>query len=83
MTSPLIDHLVMQSQRHRSKLAIIEGKCTVTFAELETMTKRWAVRFADLGIGTQDPVLVFVPPSIDLYAILLALWWRGGAAGCG
>ena len=80
MTSPLIDHLANQSRCHHDELAIIDGKRTVTFLELETLTKRWAARFEDLGIGTQDPVLVFVPPSIDLYAILLALWWRGAVA---
>ena len=58
MTSPLIDHLSIQSQRNRDELAIIDGKRTVTFAELETLTKRWAARFDQLDIGAQDPVLV-------------------------
>jgi acyl-CoA synthetase (AMP-forming)/AMP-acid ligase II len=80
MTSPLIELLRRRAQEKAAVPAIRDGRRSVTFRELETLTRRWAARFALRGISPGDPVLVYVPPSIELYAILLALWWRGAVA---
>ncbi|MEJ2088780.1 MAG: AMP-binding protein, partial [Gammaproteobacteria bacterium] len=80
MTSPIIDLLLTQADAHRASHAIIDGARVVSYAELERLSRQWAARFEERGVGAGDCVLVFVPPSIDLYAILLGLWWRGAVA---
>ena len=77
MTSSLIELLCRRAQEKAAMPAIRDGRRSITFAELETLTRRWAARFALRGISAGDPVLVYVPPSIELYAILLLC---GGAA---
>jgi acyl-CoA synthetase (AMP-forming)/AMP-acid ligase II len=80
MTSPIIDLLLANVRDNAERGAIVDGNRRVSYAELLTLTRKWAAKFAELGIEEGDSVLVFVPPSIDLYAILLSLWWRGAIA---
>lgn len=80
MTSPLIDQLRLRCRHDARSTAIVQGARSVTYGELEVLTRRWVAWLAERGIGKGDAVLVFVPPSIELYAILLALWWRGAVA---
>ncbi len=80
MSSPIIERLIRHARERGNQPAIVEERRTVTYSELETLTRRWAARLKTRGIGPGDPVLVYVPPSVELYAILLALWWRGAIA---
>jgi acyl-CoA synthetase (AMP-forming)/AMP-acid ligase II len=80
MNSPIIEHLVRHAHERGAQPAIVEEGRAVTFSELESLTRRWAAKLKTRGIGPGDPVLVYVPPSVELYAILLALWWRGAIA---
>jgi len=80
MKSPIIELLHRHAAERAYTKAIQDGPRSLTFAELEILTRRWAARFHARGVRCGDPVLVFVPPSIELYAILLALWWRGAVA---
>lgn len=80
MTSPLIQKLLTCSGALPNKSAIVDGSRSITFGEFETLVRRWAARLESRGVGRGDSVLVYVPPSIQLYAILLAIWWRGGVA---
>ena len=77
MTSLLVTQLERQCRLHPEKIAIREGRRSITYAEFHLEVRRRTVRLAELGVGSGDTVLVFVPPSIELYVLLLAIWWRG------
>jgi len=51
-----------------------------TFADLERMGASAAASFASAGIGRGDTVIVLVPMSAELYAVLLGLWRLGAVA---
>lgn len=68
------------AKRHPNKLAIIDNKRSVTFSELSHEVKRTAAYFHSKGIQKHDRVLVFVPMSLDLYRIVLAIFSIGATA---
>jgi len=63
-----------------SRLAIIETKNAISYGELATEVKLTAAYFSSKGIGKGDRVMVFVPMSIDLYRVVLALFYLGAVA---
>jgi olefin beta-lactone synthetase len=60
--------------------AIIDAARAVTFAQLEQESARLATQLARAGIAAGAPALVICPMSVDLYAVLIALWRVGGLA---
>jgi len=46
---------------------------TLSFRDLETASARAAAMLAATGLRAGDPILVFVPMSVDLYVALLAI----------
>lgn len=52
----------------------------LTFAQLEQAADGFAGRLVQRGIGRGDPVLVFVPMSLELYVALLGLFRIGATA---
>lgn len=60
--------------------ALIEGRHTLTYAELDQMVGKMAQHLAEHGIESTHRALLFVPMSSELYVLLLALW-RIGAVG--
>ena len=62
------------------RVAIQEGNKAVSYRELEYQVRRTAGYFQSRGIEKGDRVLVFVPMSIDLYRILLAIFYSGATA---
>ena len=65
---------------HPERIAIVEGKRSISYATLAQEVRATAGYFAKRGIGPGDRVLVFVPMSIDLYRTVLALFYRGATA---
>lgn len=62
-------------------IATHRGRDTrVTFSELEAGAKSFAARLDADGIRHGDPVLVFVPMSIELYVALLGIFRLGAVA---
>jgi olefin beta-lactone synthetase len=61
-------------------LAIIDKKRRITFLELKNEVQETAGYFLKKGIRHGDRVLVFVPMSINLYRIVLALLKIGAVA---
>ena len=53
---------------------------TTTFAELEDRSARLATLLSRRGIGPGSPVLLFHPPSAELYAVIIAIFRVGGIA---
>ena len=68
------------AKKHPQKTAIIFHDKRVLFGELEKQVYDTAQFFLKKGIGKSDRVLVFVPMSIDLYRIVLAIFKIGATA---
>lgn len=67
-----------QAERHPDRVALIESRkgrsLTVTFAELEQRAAQTVALFKRSGLKAGDAVLVFVPMSVTLYVVLVALF---------
>jgi olefin beta-lactone synthetase len=68
------------AQKHPQRTAIIHKGTEITFELLEKQVGATASYFLSKGIVKGDRVLVFVPMSIDLYRIVLALFSIGATA---
>ncbi len=68
------------AKQYPKQIAIIESTRKISFSDLEKEVKTTAAYFAKKGIKPGDRVLVFVPMSIDLYRIVLALFYLGATA---
>lgn len=62
------------------RAAIIFKDKSISFGELDTRVRDTACYFLKKGIKKNDRVLVFVPMSIDLYRIVLAIFRLGAVA---
>ncbi|MFL5563050.1 MAG: AMP-binding protein [Gemmatimonadaceae bacterium] len=51
-----------------------------TFAELEDQSARIATLLSRRGVGPGSPVLLFHPPSAELYAVIIAIFRLGAIA---
>lgn len=76
----IIDLFTEASQRTPDRIAIIDGDQQISFGELDRQITATAAYFQAKGIQKGDRVLVFVPMSIDLYRIVLALFRMGATA---
>lgn len=61
-------------------IAIIDQHASISYRELLRDVEKTAAYFSQKGIGSGDRVLVFVPMGIDLYRIVLALFYIGATA---
>jgi acyl-CoA synthetase (AMP-forming)/AMP-acid ligase II len=61
-------------------IAIIDGEKQITYRELQQQVNETTRYFMSKGIKKGDRVLIFVPMSIDLYRIVLALFRTGATA---
>lgn len=69
-----------RAQEAPERAAIIDGRKAVTFGQLAASVDRTAQYFLSKGIGKGDNVLVFIPMSVDLYRVGLALFRIGAVA---
>ena len=72
-----------QFEQHVSRtpanLAVIAGKQTLSYAELNSRANRLSGHLRDLAIRPEKIVAVLLDRSIDLVVALLAIWKAGGA----
>lgn len=68
------------AEKFPHRTAIIDADATISFESLLKEVQNTAAYFTSKGIKSGDRVLVFVPMSIDLYRILLALFSIGATA---
>jgi acyl-CoA synthetase (AMP-forming)/AMP-acid ligase II len=68
------------AKRYPNHLAIIDAKQRIRYVDLEKDVLQTAAYFKSKGIEKGDRVLVFVPMSVDLYRIVLALFYCGATA---
>jgi acyl-CoA synthetase (AMP-forming)/AMP-acid ligase II len=66
--------------RNPARIALIDGKKQVTYAELEQEINLTVNHLMDRGIRKGDRILVAVPMGIDLYRNVLALFRIGAVA---
>ena len=76
----IVDLFLDAAKRNPHRTAIIFNDRKISFSELEKQVKNTAHYFLSKGISKGDRVLIFVPMSIDLYRIVLALF-KIGAVG--
>jgi len=78
MTSAnIIHHFLQQVEKHPNKAAIIDPKQSITFSQLKKDIENTATYFHKKGIRAGDRVLIFVPMSVELYRIVLAIFYMG------
>lgn len=63
--------------KHPDDPAVTHDDVTVTFAELERRSNRWARVLAGHGAGQDDLVSIGLPNSIAFYEVALAAWKLG------
>ncbi len=76
----IVSILYENSKKHPEKLALIDGKKRITYKEMMYRVKQCAAILKGTGINSKDRVFVFVPMSLDLYILLLGLWYIGATA---
>ena len=76
----IIDLFYLAAGNNPGKIAIIDKNRQISFSALETEIRSTSIYFKQKGIQKRDRVLVFVPMSIDLYRIVLALFHIGATA---
>lgn len=80
MPHPFLDILLAHAATQPDHPALRHKGRVMTYGELATAVRRTAGGLARRGIREGDRVLIFVPMSIRLYVLLLALWHLGAAA---
>lgn len=75
-----IDLFIEAARRHPDKVAILHKGRQITFGELKKDVEKTITYFRAKGLQEGDRVLVFVPMSIDLYRVVLALFAMGATA---
>ncbi|HBK72207.1 MAG TPA: AMP-dependent synthetase [Flavobacteriaceae bacterium] len=76
----IITLFLESARRYPKKTAIISKKKSIRYAKLEQEVKATASYFISKGIKKGDRVIVFIPMSIDLYRVVLALFYIGATA---
>jgi len=79
-TQNVVQHFYDQERRMPFRTAIVEKGKSITYLELKREVYKTAQYFQNKGIEKGDRVLVFVPVSISLYRIVLALFHIGATA---
>ena len=70
-----------QARQHPERIALIDkDDQQVSFGDLAREVRETAAYFRVRGIQPGDRVLIFVPMSLDLYRIVLALFYMGATA---
>jgi len=78
--NPFLAILFDHAQKQGAHPALRHKGRVMTYGELAEEVSRTAGGLARRGIGQGDRVLLFVPMSIPLYVLLLAIWHRGATA---
>ncbi len=76
----IVDLFLQSAKKYPNKTAIIDKDKVITFSEFEKLIQNTSAYFIKKGIVKGDRVMLFVPMSIDLYRIVLALFNIGAAA---
>jgi acyl-CoA synthetase (AMP-forming)/AMP-acid ligase II len=75
--SNVINLFLAAAQRQPRSIALIHENDTITFEQLLKEVRQTACYYTGRGIKEGDKVLVLVPVCIDLYRIVLSLFYMG------
>jgi len=75
----LLDRLASFVERQPSATAVATAATDVSYAELDRRVRRLAADLRARGVGSEDPVCVCLPRSLDELVALLAVLRAGGA----
>ena len=76
----IADILSRHATSFGDRLAIVERRRRITFAELNRAAMSAAVQLSDAGLAAGTPALVVCPMSIDLYVTMIGLFRLGAVA---
>lgn len=76
----IIDLFLKAAEENPARTAIVYKNERISFGDFKTQVAKTAAYFQSKNIVAGDRVLVFVPMSIDLYRIALALFYMGATA---
>lgn len=76
----IVDLFFDACEKYPQHAAIIEKNRQISYSELREQADKTALYFIEKGIKKGDRVLIFIPMSIDLYRIVLALFKIGATA---
>lgn len=80
----LVHAFLAQVAARPLQAAIVSGsgssERTITFQDLDLLSRRVAGGLRSIGVAAGDGALVFVPMSVELYALLIALFRIGAVA---
>ncbi|HEY0606847.1 MAG TPA: amino acid adenylation domain-containing protein, partial [Herpetosiphonaceae bacterium] len=73
------DLIAAQAERTPDALAVISGDASLTYAALNARANQLAHLLRAQGVGSDVPVALCLPRSLDQIVALLAIWKAGGA----
>ena len=76
----IVDLFLAAATKYPDNIAIVEKDNTISYDQLKQEVLATAAYFKKKGITEGDRVLVFIPMSIDLYRVVLALFYLGATA---
>ena len=80
----VVELFLAQAKARPDAIALIDRRRgrdrATTYAELEDQSARVATLLANEGIGAGSPVLLFHPPTAELYAVIIAIFRLGAIA---
>ncbi|SCC31793.1 MULTISPECIES: non-ribosomal peptide synthetase [unclassified Gordonia (in: high G+C Gram-positive bacteria)] len=65
---------------HSDRVAVEDGDRTLTYAEIDRISARWALTLRELGVGTEDVVAIAVDRSLESVVATWAVTKAGAAA---
>ncbi|MGD9580824.1 MAG: AMP-binding protein, partial [Vampirovibrionia bacterium] len=80
MITNIVELAIHNSSKNPSKAAIIHKNKSISYKELIEQIKSISQYLKEKGVQKGDKVLIFVPMSIKLYQILLAVFYSGATA---
>lgn len=80
MINNIVEILFENAKNFPEKLAIVHKKQKITYGEMLKSVEEYSQYFLSQGLKKGDNVLIFVPMSIELYKILLAVFYIGATA---
>ncbi|MEM8527058.1 MAG: AMP-binding protein [Bacteroidota bacterium] len=76
----IVEIFLQAAEKYPDRIAIVDKDQSITYAELKAQAKQTTAYFQQKGIQKGDRILVFVPMSVDLYRIVLAIFYVGATA---
>lgn len=74
------DILSHEIEARKSRIAIVEGERRITYQELRDLAGEYAAMLNSAGVRRGERVALYLPRSVELVAVLFAVWEIGAVA---